>query len=142
MALIEAHGSKCFIYGEAMAAGELQVDHRVPYEVAGDAPGLSPDPKDFMLLSPAANRAKSWSCEQCENWRISRDIETCGNCYWASPEDYKHVAMIPQRRLDLLWRGDDVADYEQAREAANQAGEPLPEFVKAAIRMRLKPPVP
>lgn len=41
------------------------VNHRIPYEIGGEH-----DEKDmecFMLLSPSANRAKSWTCEHCEN---------------------------------------------------------------------------
>lgn len=56
-ALIERDGSKCFIYLEEMDAGDLQIDHRIPYEVIGDHAETGPE--DFMLLSPAANRAKS-----------------------------------------------------------------------------------
>ena len=137
-ALIVAHGSRCFIYGEAMAANELQVDHRIPYEVIGDSLDARADEKDFMLLSPSANRAKSWSCEQCENWLSRQSADICRGCYWAFPEDYTHVAMIQQRRLDLLWSGGATVDYDGALEAAKAAGEKLPDFVKAALRMRLK----
>ena len=69
-ALIEKYGSKCFIYLETMAESVLQVDHRIPYEIGGEQ-----DEKDidcFMLLSPSANRAKSWTCEHCVNWEKKR----------------------------------------------------------------------
>jgi hypothetical protein len=56
-ALIAKYGCKCFIYVEEMAEAELQIDHRVPYEVAGESADLSPE--DFMLLCGSANRAKS-----------------------------------------------------------------------------------
>lgn len=42
---------------------DLQIDHRVPYEVAGESNELKTE--DFMLLCGSANRAKSWSCEHC-----------------------------------------------------------------------------
>jgi hypothetical protein len=35
-ALIARYGCKCFIYLEEVNENELQIDHRVPYEVAGD----------------------------------------------------------------------------------------------------------
>ena len=66
-ALIDKYGSKCFIYLETMDKEVLQVDHRIPYEIGGEH-----DEKDidyYMLLSPSANRAKSWTCEHCENWK-------------------------------------------------------------------------
>ena len=70
-ALTEKYGCKCFIYLEEIDQSELQIDHRVPYEVGGV--GTEDNPEDFMLLSGSANRAKSWSCEHCENWNNSKE---------------------------------------------------------------------
>ena len=68
---MEKYGAKCFIYNEKLPENELQIDHRVPFEVAGDSDGeLNPD--DFMLLSPSANREKDWACEHCPNWKIEK----------------------------------------------------------------------
>lgn len=64
-ALIERYGSKCFVYSEPMDESILQVDHRVPYEIGGE--GDEANIESFMLLSPSANRAKSWICEHCPN---------------------------------------------------------------------------
>lgn len=86
---------------EEMVEHALQVDHRVPYEIAGEPRQVNPD--EFMLLCGSANRAKSWSCEHCDNWRQLKRRDVCASCYWAFPEDYQHVAMNPRRRLDLLW---------------------------------------
>lgn len=47
MKLIELHGARCFIYLEPVAARELQIDHRIPYEVAGD--GSKPRTKRFHV---------------------------------------------------------------------------------------------
>ena len=134
--LLDIHGPKCFIYSERVTPGELQIDHRIPYEVAGDSNDAHPVPADFMLLCASANRAKSWSCEHCDNWKTLRQVETCRRCYWAFPEDYDHVAMIPQRRLDLIWSGPDVVQYDLAKQAADDAGASLPEFVKKVLRKR------
>jgi len=46
--LIKKYSCRCFIYLEKMRAADLQIDHRVPYEVAGDAEELKME--DFMLL--------------------------------------------------------------------------------------------
>ena len=35
--LIKKYGCRCFIYLEKMDAANLQIDHRVPYEVAGES---------------------------------------------------------------------------------------------------------
>lgn len=72
-ALVERFGCKCFIYLEEVDEKELQIDHRIPYEVDGDGNLDDLSPEDFMLLSGSANRAKSWSCEQCENWKNLKD---------------------------------------------------------------------
>jgi len=74
--LISEYGCKCFIYLEEMAEKDLQIDHRVPFEVDGDRKGEL-KPKDFMLLSSSANRAKSWYCEHCKNWNDLKKREIC-----------------------------------------------------------------
>ncbi len=131
--LIEKYGSKCFIYLEEMSSNQLQIDHRVPYEVGGDVEGADPNMEDFMLLSGSANRAKSWSCEHCENWRTLKDKKICLSCYWAYPEEYSHIAMKQIRRIDLLWQGKEVEQYEKLKADAKKAEQTVPEFVKKLI---------
>ncbi len=135
--LIAKYGCKCFIYLEEMDGRVLQIDHRVPYEVDGDDEVGMLNPDDFMLLCGSANRAKSWSCEHCENWTTKKDKKICLSCYWAYPEDYSHVAMRQIRRLDLVWEGDDVTSYDRLKEDAAAYGASLPEFVKEIIRKHL-----
>jgi len=109
-ALIEKNGAKCFIYLEEMDAGVLQVDHRVPYEIGGEH-----DEKDidyFMLLSPSANRAKSWTCEHCINWE-KKDKGFCLRCFWAHPEDYDHVAERVEKIVSIIFTGDEIEDYNR-----------------------------
>jgi len=135
--LIAKYGCKCFIYMEEMDKRVLQIDHRVPYEVDGNDEAGTLNPDDFMLLCGSANRAKSWSCEHCENWTAKKDKKICLSCYWAYPEDYSHVAMRQIRRLDLIWEGDDVTSYDRLKEDAAAYGASLPEFVKEIIRKQL-----
>jgi hypothetical protein len=132
--LIELHGAICFIYLEASLSKDLQVDHRVPFEVAGDASDQMQNAEDFMLLCGSANRAKSWVCEHCPNLLIRKEIEVCKSCYWAYPESYTHVATVAQRRLDLVWTGDEVAEYEALRSGAAKTKQTLPGYVKSALR--------
>lgn len=137
-ALIEKYGCKCFIYLEEMDERVLQIDHRVPYEVGGDDKSATINPDDFMLLSGSANRAKSWSCEHCENWNKKKDSKVCLTCYWAYPENYQHVAMRQLRRLDLIWEGEEISQYEQIKEDASSYGMTIPEFVKEILDNRSK----
>lgn len=135
-ALIAKYGCRCFIYLEEMPEAALQIDHRVPFEVAGESEAMSPE--DFMLLCGSANRAKSWSCEHCENWRSQKDREVCLTCYWAYPENHTHVAMKQLRRVDLLWQGNDTEQYERLKADAAEAGMAIPDFVKEVLRSVLK----
>lgn len=110
-ALVERDGETCALCRGHFAA--LQIDHRVPYEIAGE--DGDEDTADFMLVCGSCNRAKSWSCEHCPN-RTAKHIETCESCLWASPAEYTHVATEQKRRLDLVWEGPEVADYDRLAE--------------------------
>jgi hypothetical protein len=132
--LIRQFGCKCFIYLEEVSERELQIDHRVPFEVNGE-PDL--EPENFMLLCGSANRAKSWSCEHCENWSGVKDQSICLSCYWAYPENYAHIAMRQVRRVDLLWEGDDIKTYEALKQRASDLEKEIPEFVKEIIEREI-----
>lgn len=137
-ALIGKYGCKCFIYLEATDEKQLQIDHRIPYEVDGDGAEESDlDPEQFMLLSGSANRAKSWSCGHCENWNILKDRTICLSCYWAYPENYSHIATRQIRRLDLVWEGEAIAQYENLKTEAALLGQEIPELVKNIIEREL-----
>jgi hypothetical protein len=139
-ALIKKYGCRCFIYLEEMSAADLQIDHRVPYEVAGDGGEIELKADDFMLLCGSANRAKDWSCQHCENWRNFKKPEICLTCYWAYPEHYKHIAMRQVRRLDLIWQGDEIANYERLRKKARDLAIEIPAYVKKIINAAQKRP--
>ena len=119
-----------------MAERDLQIDHRVPYEVGGDTESQSAE--DFMLLCGSANRAKSWSCEHCQNWTELKKREICLTCYWAYPENYAHVAMRPIRRVDLIWQGEEVVNYDKLKKLAGELAKAVPVFVKEIIENALK----
>ncbi|MEQ1525155.1 MAG: helix-turn-helix domain-containing protein [Gallionella sp.] len=137
-ALIEKYGCQCFIYLENVNERDLQVDHRIPYEVGGDGTNVELNPDDFMLLSGSANRAKSWSCEQCENWSNAKDKTVCLSCYWAYPENYSHIAMRQIRRVDLIWQGNEVHSYEKLKIEAHALGKEMPAFVKEILEQTLQ----
>jgi len=109
-ALIDKYGSKCFIYLQSMEERLLQVDHRVPYEIGGEQDSQNID--CYMLLSPSANRAKSWTCEHCPNW-TQKNIDFCIQCFWAHPENYKHIAGKQQRQIVITFTGDEIEDYNR-----------------------------
>lgn len=133
--LIKKHGAKCFIYLEPFSEHDLQIDHRVPYEIAGDSIELVAD--NFMLLCSSANRAKSWSCEHCINWLEQKNIDICRSCYWAFPENYTHVAMLQVRRMDIMWAGEEIQNYDSLKKRAQELREEMPSYVKRILKKAL-----
>lgn len=109
-ALIDKYGSKCFVYLQSMEESQLQVDHRIPYEIGGDE--NREDIDQYMLLCPSANRAKSWACEHCSNWQ-EKDKSFCISCFWAHPEQYTHIANRQERRITLTFTNEEVKDYDK-----------------------------
>jgi hypothetical protein len=120
-ALAERQGERCALCGWRFPARALQVDHRVPYEVAGDAAGLT-DLDAYMLVCGSCNRAKSWTCEGCANWLTAKDPGSCETCLWGSPDDYSHIALQQRRTLTISWQEDDVERYDALAAAAARAG--------------------
>jgi hypothetical protein len=135
-ALLARDGSHCQLCGSRFPPQALQIDHRVPYEVGGD-PEVE-DPIDFMLVCGSCNRAKSWSCEHCQNWLREKVAGTCQACYWASPVTYEHIALELSRRLSLEWHGTEINDYATLTEAARSRGVELSEYVKDVLRRASK----
>jgi hypothetical protein len=133
-ALLLAAGNKCQI---CSADTNLQVDHRVPYEVAGESQSEEENP--YLILDGACNRKKSWSCEHCRNWLELKEIDVCKGCYWAYPENYSHVAMTPERRIDVVWLGDEVGQFETLKEEAHRNGRSVADEIKQALASKQKP---
>ena len=130
--LVELYGSRCSICSTKYESRYLQIDHRVPFEVSGEPAGKL-DPAKFMLACGSCNRAKSWSCEHCKNWTTDHLIEVCQSCYWATPENYVHVALRLIRRLDVVWSGDEVSAYDRLVELSKHGRKKLPDFVKDVL---------
>ncbi len=136
--LVEQDGLRCAVCSTAYEDRYLQVDHRVPYEVSGDASTVDRQLQDYMLLCASCNRAKSWSCEHCENWLVEKAPRVCATCYWASPTSYKHIALRVIRRLDVVWEQEEVEVYEQLKSRAQADRETLPDFVKEVLKKHLE----
>lgn len=129
--LIQKHGGRCTICGGTFPNNELQVDHRVPFEIGGDPEKWTDE--SIMLLCKSDNRSKSWACEHCANWKI-RDVKTCQNCYWSHPDgQYTHVTMKPERRLAITWSDAEVQQYEKAADEASELEESLQQFIKDSL---------
>jgi len=138
--IIDSLGCKCSVCLESYEDRYLQIDHRVPYEVAGDVDTEERLVADYMLLCGSCNRAKSWSCEHCVNWIGAKDSKVCEICYWAKPEEYKHIALKEIRRLDVVWSGEEIAVYEALKQRAAKAKNNVPNYVKAVLKQHTTTP--
>ena len=127
-ALIEQYGCKCSLYGEEYPERLLQPDHRIPYEIGGDPDDML-DTGYFMLLSPSANRDKSWACEHCINWE-ERDVDMCRSCYYAFPETYSHIAGLDERKINVVFKGEDVELYKKIVVQAQKENVSVQSFAK------------
>jgi hypothetical protein len=131
-------GARCSVCQENYEERYLQIDHRIPYEIAGDKGGQDRRVADHMLLCGSCNRAKAWSCEHCPNGKEEKSPEICQTCYWAFPEHYKHVALRLIRRVDIIWSDAEVAVYEKIEVLAEANHISIPQFVKKIIAKRLE----
>lgn len=132
--LIEKYGPKCAISTELYDESHLQIDHRIPYRISGDGNNTDRNPADFMLLSGAAQRQKSWSCEHCNNFRELKQLKNCQTCYWAYPEEYTHVAMKEERRVDIIFSGQDIKIYNTLEEQAKRDDSTIQEEIKRQLK--------
>lgn len=135
-ALLKKQDSRCAICGGKFAASHLQVDHRIPYEVGGEA--KHSEPAAYMLVCRPCNRGKSWACEHCDNWKTIKKPRICMSCYWASPSQFGHVAMVDIRRLDLTWTGPETREFDEFILRCRSKGVELQERTKELIKRSLK----
>lgn len=119
--LVDLYGEIDFLYLTPVPKNELQVDHRIPYEINGDGDEDEGDNR-FMLLSASANRLKSHACENCPNW-TKRDPQMCRECFWAYPEHYSHIGGKPERIAMVVLKSDeDIAKWDKIRKEIGDEG--------------------
>lgn len=131
--LLDKYGNKDAFSQEKLHSRYLQIDHRIPYEIAGNVKH-NESLDDFMLIDASSQRAKSWSCENCKNFNEMKDQSVCQKCFWAFPESYEHVAMKPERRAQLVWQDNEVNDFENLMELATQNKQDFNAFIKEVLK--------
>ena len=140
--LLAYYGEMDCITGALLPSTMLQVDHRIPYRVAGDPEAPTWLVEDFMLLDASSQRSKSWSCENCKNWKSILDTAICRTCcrtcFWAFPESYTHVAMEAVRRTDIVWHGGDIHLHDRIKDQADAEGITMAEALLKIIRNRVR----
>lgn len=124
--------NKCNICNVEYDTTMLQIDHRIPYIVAGEIKQLRV--QDFQPLCGSHQRTKSWVCEHCRN-RERRLKRVCRTCYWAFPDKgYRHIATVPERRLDVTWKGpSELRLYTQLRRLCTKEAVDLQTMIKIII---------
>lgn len=138
VSLIAKYGSMDCITGAKLDGGVLQIDHRIPYRIAGDA-GLSDrDLNAYMLLDGSSQRAKSWACEHCPNMTGAREETVCKGCFWGFPENYQHIATQQIRRTDIVWQDEDVFVHDHLKAQAVSRGTTVADILKRLARQRAK----
>ncbi len=133
--LYKLQRGRCAICNQEYQERYLQIDHRVPYEIGGDELGVR-QAENFMLLCGSCNRSKSWSCEQCKNWQAIKDPSICRTCYWASPDNYNHIAMSSEKRIELVFTDEDTQTHAWIESTAKREGKSVQEIIKALLKRR------
>jgi hypothetical protein len=89
--LFELHKGSCYYCMGKFSSNELQIDHRIPFEIAGNTLHEKDGIDALILVCSSCNRSKSWSCESCANFTL-KDVKTCLSCYWYVPDSYSHIS--------------------------------------------------
>ncbi|MEI2364564.1 hypothetical protein [Niallia circulans] len=128
--LYKEHDNHCIICNIRYSTTFLQVDHRLPFTIAGDDIDLfALDTKEYMPLCRMHNRTKSHACENCFNWLNDKDVEVCKKCFWASPENYVHIATQEEKHIELVFRNEDINTYEKLFKKANDLNIGVQEYI-------------
>jgi hypothetical protein len=132
--LLARQGGRCAICNEQYDEKYLQIDHRIPYEFSGDNGSLKLD--DFMLLCAECNRKKARATETgCSKTCFkSGDLDVIRSCFWASPENYSHICMEPIRRAEIVWKGEEVGEYNEITKRAQGSKKTLNEYIKQQLK--------
>ena len=131
--LSERQGGRCGICRQEYVERYLQVDHRVPYEVAGECVADESDLPAFLSICASCQRSKSWTCEHCANWTTTKNPNLCRSCYWGSPEGYAHIALEAVKREVLIWKGSAVEQYELIAREARRMKLSIADYIKAIL---------
>lgn len=134
--LVDYYESRSTLSKERLESRYLQIDHRLPYEISGN--DSAEKIEEYMLLDASEQRAKSWSCENCKNFKEVKDVNICKECFWAYPERYSHIAMVPQRRLYIVFNNDSTDIYDKMYALSEKRNESLQDLIKEAMNLYLK----
>ena len=105
--LCKTHSNRCFFCRGVFAGNELQIDHKIPYELAGNTEYEKFGRDALIPLCASCNRSKSWGCEGCDNF-IIKEHKNCETCYWVNPDTYEHIAMRESLHLNVVFEKGEL----------------------------------
>nr|WP_295898887.1 hypothetical protein [uncultured Bdellovibrio sp.] len=136
--LLTLHGEKCSLCQTSYEPRYLQIDHRVPYEVAGETSATEDNIEAFMLVCGTCNRKKSWSCERCVNWSTDKAPNVCKKCYWANPGDYEHIANRAINRAEVVFEEAETELFNLLKSDSARLGKSIGEYIKLKLNSKIK----
>lgn len=131
--IIMEMGGKCRTCG---SKHNVQLDHRIPYQVAGESLGNEAD--SYQLLCGSCNRKKSWACEHCLNWLEDKNVAICSTCYWAGSLTYTHIALQQERRLEIVWHENEIVEFDRMVDIARRHNSTIADQIKSILRSYTK----
>ncbi len=130
--LVARNGMQCQLSKATLQSTDLEVDHRIPFALAGE-PKHPKCPSNYMLLSRSMQMKKSKECAGCPNLKKLNSVDNCNECYWASPEHYTHKAMRQEQVTSINWTDKDAISLAKIRELALSHGLSVESLIKNTL---------
>lgn len=130
--LVARSGMRCQLSEATLENTDLEVDHRIPFALAGE-PVHPKCPTNYMLLSRSMQMKKSKECAGCPNLKKLKSVDNCKECYWASPEHYTHTAMRQEQVTNINWTDEDAISLAKIRELAISHGISVESLIKKTL---------
>ena len=130
-AILDKAERKCQLCG---AEHDLQVDHRVPYQVAGEALKDSKEP--YMVLCGSCNRKKSWPASTARTlWnQAGREVPIVLLGESREPHACRDIAYTS--RGHLIWQGEETRSFDDFRSKCKNEGKSIEAGIKEMMRSR------
>ena len=65
-------------------------------------------------------------------------IEVCQTCYWAVPDSLTHIALETVTSLEVVWKDDEISEYDYLAKLAEDAEKDISNLVKDQLHKHVK----
>ena len=134
--LIEVSGSYCVYCGQRFPEKSLQIDHKLPVKYFGELPSEEIANLDnYQLVCGHCNRIKAEAINrECTKTCFkTHDMNIIKSCYWYDPTNYTHVCGKRERRLSLMFVGEETKLYDKLVKVARKENKTAQEVIKELI---------